>query len=210
MAVDLRPLDPLVAEQLEQLARATALSDACSVILERASREIGLGRTVLAVQTAAGLRGAVWGLNERHTHILRTLSEPDSPLLELIQHGAVHGGAPTLRGRGSFPPLDFTSFVAFTFRDATHQPVGAVLLEAEKVDEAAVTFAGLMNRVGPVLALLARVESLNTSGERAGRQRDLLTTIVNAMPDPVLLTDANNNIVLSQIATKSLGLPRGY
>ncbi|MGH7449124.1 MAG: ATP-binding protein, partial [Longimicrobiales bacterium] len=34
-------------------------------------------------------------------------------------------------------------------------------------------------------------------GERIARQRDLLTTIVNAMPDPVLLTDAGNNMVLA-------------
>jgi PAS domain S-box-containing protein len=189
--------DALVAELIEQLARSPNLGDACSIVLERAARQFGLQRAVFAVHTEAGLRGAVWGTESRTQSVLRALDEPDSPLLELIEHGALHGGAPALRRAGSFPPLDFRSFVAFSFHDASDRSIGAVLVEADAVDEACVDFAELAARLGPLLGRLAQIESITARGERSSRQRDLLTTIVNAMPDPVLLTDAGNNIVLS-------------
>jgi PAS domain S-box-containing protein len=209
VAVDPRPPDHLVAELLERIARAGDLGDACSLILERAAREVALDRTVLAVQTAAGLKGALWGYPEPRAHgLLRELSEPDSPFLELIEHGAVHGGAPTVRSRGSFPPLDFDSFVAFTFKGHLQETAGAMLLDAAEVNESAQALAQLLARLGPLLSRLAQVESLHARGERTGRQRDLLTTIVNAMPDPVLLTDAGNNIVLSNRRAEQLLLAR--
>jgi PAS domain S-box-containing protein len=207
VAVEVRLPEPLVGELLEQLSRAVDVSEACSLVLERAARTSGLGRAVLAVDTSAGLRGAVWGLPEQAARrTLRELSDADSPLMELIQHGAVHGGSPTLRTAGSFPPLDFTSFVAFTFRDAAQQPVGAVLVEAAAIDEPVQLLAALLARLGPMLGHLARIETLVSRGDRTGRQRDLLTTIVNAMPDPVLLTDADNNIVLSNRRAEQLFL----
>jgi PAS domain S-box-containing protein len=205
VAVGLRALDPLVAALLEQISRAPDIGDACSVILERIAREANLGRAVLVVRTAAGLRGAFWGLSEQHARqMLRTLGEPESPLVELIEHGAVHGGAPTVRRAGSFPPIDFRSFIAFTFRGSSNAPIGAALLEADAVDETVTQIAALLSRLGPMLGRIAQVESLLTTGERTGRQRDLLTTIINAMPDPVLLTDAGNNIVLSNRRAEQL------
>src|SRR5690606_29977564 len=141
--------------------------------------------------------GAVWGMDTRAHAVLRALNEPDSPALELIEHGALHGGAPALRTAGAFPPLDFRSFVAFAFRDATDRSIGAVLVEADAIDSSCTRFAELAARLGPLFGRIAQVESLTAVGHRSSRQRDLLTTIVNAMPDPVLLTDADNNIVLS-------------
>jgi PAS domain S-box-containing protein len=205
VAVGQRPLDHLVAELLERLSRAPDVGDACSMVLERVAREADFGRAVLVVRTAAGLRGAFWGMSEQHARqMLRELSEPESPLLELIEHGAVHGGAPTVRRAGSFPPIDFRSFIALTFRDAANAPVGAALFEADAVDATALGIAALLARLGPMLGRLAQIETLLSTGERTGRQRDLLTTIINAMPDPVLLTDAGNNIVLSNRRAEQL------
>ena len=197
--MDVEPGQPdvLVAELIEKLSRSPDVGDACSIVLERAAREFGLKRAVLVVKTDAGLRGAVWGTEARTQAVLRSLDEPDSPVLELIEHGALHGGAPAVRRAGSFPPLDFHSFVAFSFRDLSDRPIGAVLIEAGTIDESCTRFAELAARLGPLLGRLAQIESLTSVGQRSSRQRDLLTTIVNAMPDPVLLTDASNNIVLS-------------
>jgi PAS domain S-box-containing protein len=197
VAVEPGPTDALVAELMEKLSRSPDLGDACSIVLERAARQFNLQRALLVVNTEAGLRGAVWGTEARTQSVLRALDEPDSPVLDLIEHGGLHGGSPAVRSPGSFPPLDFHSFVAFTFRDASGCSIGAVLVETAVVDESCVRFAELAARVGPLLGRIAQVESLSARGERSSRQRDLLTVIVNAMPDPVLLTDARNDIVLS-------------
>src|SRR5690606_35478647 len=93
--------------------------------------------------------------------------------------------------------LNFESFVAFSFHDVDDRSIGAVLVEADAVDETCTAFAHLTSRLGPLLGRLAQIESLDALGQRSSRQRDLLTTIINAMPDPVLLTDAGNDIVLS-------------
>ena len=197
MAVEPGPSDVIVAELLEELSRAPDLGDACSIVLERAARQFGLQRAVLVVNTEAGLRGAVWGTDSRTQSVLRALDQPDSPVLDLIENGALHGGSPVVRSPGSFPPLDFTSFVAFSFRDVSGRAIGAGLVESDVVDDACTGFYHLLARVGPMLGRFAEIESLSARGRRSARQRDLLTTIVNAMPDPVLLTDADNNIVLS-------------
>jgi PAS domain S-box-containing protein len=189
--------DVLVANLIERISRSPDLGDACSIVLESAARQLDLKRAVLVVNTEAGLRGAVWGTDTRTQSVLRALDEPDSPVLELIEHGALHGGAPAVRRAGSFPPLDFHSFVTFSFRDASERPIGAVLVEAGVIDESCTLLAELTSRLGPLLGRLAQIESLGALGKRSSRQRDLLTTIINAMPDPVLLTDAGNNIVLS-------------
>jgi PAS domain S-box-containing protein len=197
VAPEPRALDSVVAEVIERLTHSADLSDACSTLLERAAREFDLGRALFVVNTDAGLRGAAWGLDVRTQRVLRELDQPDSPVIDLIERGALHGGSPALRSGGSFPPLDFRSFVAFTFRNHADRPIGAGIVEADAVDESCMTFAALAARLGPLLGRLAHAESLASLGDRSARQRDLLTTIVNAMPDPVLLTDAGNNMVLS-------------
>jgi len=197
VAAEPRALDSVVAEVIERLTLSADLSDACSILLERAAGEFALGRTLLVVRTDAGLRGAAWGLDVRTQRVLREFEQPDSPIIDLIEHDALQGGTPVLRTAGSFPPLDFRSYVAFTFRNHADRPIGAALVEADSVDESCVQLAALAARLGPLLGRLAHTESLASLGDRSARQRDLLTTIVNAMPDPVLLTDAGNNIVLS-------------
>ncbi|HEX6309049.1 MAG TPA: ATP-binding protein [Longimicrobiales bacterium] len=205
MAGTRRPLDSLVTGLLEQLTRSADLAEACSILLEGAGRELALERAVLVVNTDAGLRGALWGMPDVPVaSVLREVGEPDSPIMELIQHGALHGGTPAVRGSGSFPPLDFRSFVAFSIRGADRDVIGAAFVEADAVDEACRAFAEIADRTGPLLGRLAQVESLRATGLRTARQRDLLTTIVNAMPDPVLLTDASNNIVLSNRRAEQL------
>ncbi|HEX6135642.1 MAG TPA: ATP-binding protein [Longimicrobiales bacterium] len=205
MAGKQRPPESLVAGLLEQLTRSADLAGACSILVERAGRELELERAVFVVKTDAGLRGASWGMPDVQIgSALRELGEPDSAIMELILHGGLHGGSPSVRSTGSFPPLDFRSFVAFSFRGLDDTAIGAGFVEADAVDEACTSFAALLDHVGPLFGRLAEIESLRTTGLRAARQRDLLTTIINAMPDPVLLTDATNNIVLSNRRAEQL------
>src|SRR5690606_14643952 len=100
--------------------------------------------------TEPGLRGALWGMPDvRSRNVLRELGEPDSPVMELIRHGALQGGAPSLRGPGSFPPLDFRSFVVCSFRGTGDTAIGACFIEADAVDDRARDLSSLLNHLGP-------------------------------------------------------------
>jgi PAS domain S-box-containing protein len=58
--------------------------------------------------------------------------------------------------------------------------------------------------LGPALHRLEELHALRISSRQLDRQRDLLTSIVNALPDPVLITDADNNLVLENGRAEAL------
>ncbi|HEX5437389.1 MAG TPA: ATP-binding protein [Gemmatimonadaceae bacterium] len=57
---------------------------------------------------------------------------------------------------------------------------------------------------GSVLARVFVSDGLRRSAERLDDQRRLLTTIVNALPDPIIITDATNDIVVSNQRAETL------
>ncbi len=76
-----------------------------------------------------------------------------------------------------------------------HAPGGVALLDAS-IDED--TVAALMHAAslaGPVLARLAAVEEFRLSTGRLGQQREMLSTIMNSLPDPIVIINAERDIV---------------
>jgi PAS domain S-box-containing protein len=76
-----------------------------------------------------------------------------------------------------------------------HAPAGVALLEAS-VDD--VTLAALINAAslaGPVLARMAAVEEFRLSTGRLDQQREMLTTIMNSLPDPIVIINAERDMV---------------
>ena len=206
MAVEPLRLDELVAELHEALVRADDLAEACSIVLETAARELGFETVVLVARSEAGVRGAVWGLPPARARALihDLTDDDDAPVGHLIQQGS----EPVVLPAGSFPPLPFHSFVAFTFPGVKPKPpLGAVLLEGNSVDDRTRDLLALLRRIGPAIGRVAQVEELSAQRFRDARQRDLLTTIVNALPDPVLLTNASNDIVLANRRAEQLFSP---
>jgi PAS domain S-box-containing protein len=183
------------AELHEALVRVDDLGEACSVVLDAIGRAIRTERAVLVVRAEAESRGAVWGLPPEDTWpIIEKLAGPDSLVVELIEHGA----GPVVYPGDAFPPLDFETAVAFTFPGLRPDAaLGAIILEADEIDEACDAARAIAERVGPALARVAEAHALRARADRYVRQRDLLTTIVNALPDPVLLTDEKNDILLA-------------
>jgi PAS domain S-box-containing protein len=202
VAVEPRTLEELYAELHEALTRTDNLADACAGVLEAAGRVVGISRAVLVARTEAGLRAATLGLPDLDIDgVLPVLGEPDSLLVHLIQFG----GEPAAYPPGSFPPLHFESSVAMSFRGLHQQPpLGVLVMDAHAVDERCRQAAAIMHRMGPALARVAQLESLRDRLARTSRHRDLLTTIVNSLPDPVLLTDGANNIVLANQRAEQL------
>jgi PAS domain S-box-containing protein len=77
-----------------------------------------------------------------------------------------------------------------------HAPAGVALIEAS-VDEA--TLGEVMHAAslaGPVLSRMAAVEEFRLSSNRLDQQREMLTAIVNSLPDPIVIINAERDIVV--------------
>lgn len=77
-----------------------------------------------------------------------------------------------------------------------HSPFAAILLEGASLHINADALAGAALLAGPVLARTQQMERFRQSAERLDEQRDLLTTIINSLPDPIVITDAATDIVV--------------
>jgi PAS domain S-box-containing protein len=77
-----------------------------------------------------------------------------------------------------------------------HAPCGVILLGATPRPEELGLLARAALLAGPLLARMVDLERFRQAAERLDQQRDLLTAIVNSLPDPIVITDASNDIVV--------------
>jgi PAS domain-containing protein len=201
VAAEADRLDSLVAALYERLARIDDLGQASAAVLETLAHAIRLPDAVLVLKAEAGVNGAVWGLPHESTRfIVRAVA--DGALLERIMATAA---PPAVYPAGSFPPLDFGSYVAVAVPGLRPRPaLGALIVEGDVVDATLERVAALLRRMGPALARVAQIEALSAGDRRLSRQVDLLTTIVNALPDPVLITNEANDILLANVRAERL------
>jgi PAS domain S-box-containing protein len=80
-------------------------------------------------------------------------------------------------------------------RKLGHAPGGVALLEASVDDEALSALINAAALAGPVLARMAAVEEFRLSTGRLDQQREMLTTIMNSLPDPIVIINADRDIV---------------
>ena len=81
-------------------------------------------------------------------------------------------------------------------RKLGHAPAGVALIEAS-IDDA--TLGAVMHAAslaGPVLARMAAVEEFRLSTSRLDQQREMFTAIVNSLPDPIVIINADHDIVV--------------
>ena len=81
-------------------------------------------------------------------------------------------------------------------RKLGHAPAGVALIEAS-VDD--VTLGAVMHAAalaGPVLSRMAAVEEFRLSSSRLDQQREMLTAIVNSLPDPIVIINSEHHIVV--------------
>jgi PAS domain S-box-containing protein len=77
-----------------------------------------------------------------------------------------------------------------------HAPCGVVVVENVPDPELTSALSHAAMLAGPVLARMFAVEEYRRAAERLDSQRDLLTAILNSLPDPIVITDAANDIVV--------------
>jgi len=83
-------------------------------------------------------------------------------------------------------------------------PLGVVVIEGVPAPQRLAFLARLVALAGPVIA---RFEALGVSDEQAERlrqQRDRLRMMIDALPDPIVITDAANDIVVQNARAEQL------
>jgi PAS domain S-box-containing protein len=77
-----------------------------------------------------------------------------------------------------------------------HAPAGVVLIEASIDEPLLGELIHAASLAGPVLSRMAAVEEFRLSTNRLDQQREMLTAIVNSLPDPIVIINAEHAIVV--------------
>jgi PAS domain S-box-containing protein len=194
----------LLAELLEQLSRLEDFAEACSTVLDRTFAASEYGRALVVVNVGGELRGAAWGVPAGTLDGLLATRETAAALRETLENS----GGPRFLPVGSFPHLDFEGYMAVPFHGTDRERAfGIVLLEGPADEARGWLVAEIFERCG---ASLQRIAELVRAGVRAGafdRRVELLNEVVNSLVDPVLLTNANDEIILANRRADQLLTP---
>jgi PAS domain S-box-containing protein len=87
------------------------------------------------------------------------------------------------------------NLVAERRRKLGHAPGGVVLLEATVDDETISALLHAAALAGPVLSRMAAVEEFRLSTARLDQQREMLSTIMNSLPDPIVIINEDRQII---------------
>jgi PAS domain S-box-containing protein len=193
------------AELLERLIRLDDAGEAGTLLLEHAAAQGGTGRMLLLLASDLGPRGASWGLPPaRSALLLRDLAGRDAPLVESLARLR----EPALLPTGALPPLAWSGYALYplpTEQGSTN--IGLLVVEAAALDSAGAAAAALLRRCAPLLDRMLQREALAARLARLNRQRDLLTAILNSLPDPVLLTSDEYELLLANQRAEDLLTP---
>ncbi len=195
-----RSEDSIVSELVERTARVHDLQEGCSLVLDRIVDEGKFERAILLVSTETGLHGASWGIAEKS---FRQLTDAG------MDAGATALSLAQVPGERVIPPehipeLHFKSIFSYCFRGIKGAACGLLLVDAAADDQRLALAKHFVDRCGPTLHRSARIADLEHRLAKTSRQQDLLTVIVNALADPVLLTNAANDIVLANQRAETL------
>ena len=198
-----RSADLITAELIERIARVHDLQEGCSLVLDRIVGEGAFARAVLLLATDSGLRGAGWGVTDAVFKVLTdATTDAGTTALALAQSVGTRAVPPD-----HIPELGFTSITCICFAGIKHAACGVLFMEAELADARVQAVTEILNRCGPTLHRSARIAELEQRLVKTGRQQDMLTSIVNALTDPVVLTNADNDIVLANQRAETLLVP---
>jgi PAS domain S-box-containing protein len=194
------PGDAFVAELLERVGRAHDLMEAAFIFLESVATTVGVERAALLVRGSRGTLAVTHGLERAEAAGLSGRSAAAEEILEEIAGQR----APAPLRAAPLGRLGIESAVPLPLRDRDGEISAGLVLDAPP-DDAAIPLAGaILDRCGFALLQAARLDQLADRVGRLDRQRDLLTSIINTIADPVLLTDANNGILLTNSRAERL------
>jgi PAS domain S-box-containing protein len=197
-----------------ELAEALLGSDDVAACAERAldwlQRSVGIRRGLCLFGPAESatvlMPIATVGVRERRVaRFALDLEARDHPLVAAtLGAGAVNFGN---NGRPAPPtPLEVTQYTAVPLhgRDSIYDlPVGLLLLSPVD-DDVREDVAWVASIVGPRLNALRSAHRGSESERRLRRERTLLYSIINAVTDPILLTDTEGRIIVANARAEAL------
>ena len=198
-------INPEVKLALTELLLGTVDGSVCAHKgLEWLGRHLTPGRALLAA--AANDPGRLWGIAGLGISTARTgefvldLDDRRDPLVEVAWSGRA-ARFPTGR-RQPETPLESTPFHAVSLRPERGQPpVGLLLVESDEpeLDADVLWFAEIMGE---------KLQALRTRNVTADpgvdRERHLLYSIINAVTDPILLTDESGKLIIGNLRAEQL------
>jgi PAS domain S-box-containing protein len=178
------------SELRDRLARSTQPAEGLSLVLEQALAASGLQRGLVAYDEGGVYRVVGLGLSDRFSRAVReAANDEDTPLGDALRGGE--------RRTVPSPNSELTELLVLPLGLPADPAWGGVLLDGEADASAIAAVGGVFDQHIAVLNKIQTVRELHLRADRLGRQRDLLTTIVNTLPDPVVLSDASNSIILA-------------
>ena len=85
-----------------------------------------------------------------------------------------------------------------------HAPAGVVVLEGNPGPHSVAALARVAAFAGPILARMGMAASVRQAADRAAKERDRLTSIIDSLPDPIVITNAANDIVVQNARAERL------
>jgi PAS domain S-box-containing protein len=85
-----------------------------------------------------------------------------------------------------------------------HAPAGVVVLEGNPSDDVMAALARIAMFAGPIISRMGTASAVRTAAERATKERDRLTSIIDSLPDPIVITSAANDIIVQNARAERL------
>ena len=83
-------------------------------------------------------------------------------------------------------------------------PAGVAVIEGAADPDVGAEVARIAMFAGPILARMGMATAVRHAAERATKERDRLTSIVDALPDPIVITNAANDIIVQNSRAERL------
>jgi PAS domain S-box-containing protein len=192
---------------LGRIYDARDLSEAVSIVFDAVLAPDGIERALVLAEERDQLRGVIgigWDPATVRELAIPLSSDPGSmhPLAVAYQDGR-----PTRVDLADEPLAESGCFTAVPLgaQKNGRPPFGLLVLGPDdRRIESYDTICASVQRVAAVLDRLAELDRLRRSSRHFEQQSDVLSSIVNALPDPLLITDAQNNILLENRRAESL------
>jgi PAS domain S-box-containing protein len=185
-----RSHDPALA-LLDRILRTEGPARALALLAEAAREAAGSPRALVLLERRGTLRAEAGpGWNEADARAAEVMAEdPRSAAAAAFRTGEARLGA------GPDCPPGEPACAAVPIPGLDGAPFGVLLLESA-AGPAVRAAAALAERAGPAIARLAETESLRRAADRSGRQRELLNTLLDGLPDPLLVIDSHGGILM--------------
>ena len=85
-----------------------------------------------------------------------------------------------------------------------HAPAGVVVLDANPHDGVVEALARVAMYAGPIIARMGFAAAVRQTADRATKERDRLTSIIDSLPDPIVITNAANDIIVQNARAERL------